>query len=179
MNLRISFLPVLILCLLTATPQSHAAPFSLAGVTISFPDAWESVTPTSSMRQGQWRIAPLKSGQDAGEMTAFYFGAGQGGDVQSNIDRWLRSLTQPDGSPIEGKTTTRKVNGLAITQVEGFGTFASGMPGQPATPKASYGLLGAIIEGPQGRVFFKLTGPAPLIESQRQAFTKAFDSAKP
>jgi hypothetical protein len=179
MNLRITLLSVLTLSFLAATPPSHAAPFSLAGVTIPFPDTWESVTPSSSMRQGQWKIPPLKSGQDAGEMTAFYFGPGQGGDVQSNIDRWLRSLTQPDGSPIQGKTTTRKVNGLAITQVEGFGTFASGMPGQPATPKAGYGLLGAIVEGPQGRVFFKLTGPAPLIESQRAAFTKAFDGAKP
>jgi hypothetical protein len=155
-----------------------AAPFQLAGLNFQFPDTWQSQPPSSSMRQGQWSVAPIRPGQDAGELTAFFFGTGQGGDVPSNINRWLRSLTQPDGSPVTGETTTRVVGGIAITQVEAYGTFASGMPGQPATPKPAYGLLGAILEGPQGRVFFKLTGPAELVRSQREPFTKAIDSVK-
>jgi hypothetical protein len=161
---------------LSLLATASAGTFEIAGLKITTPDSWKSVPPSSAMRQGQWAVAPLTAGQDAGEITAFYFGPGQGGDTTSNVNRWLASLKKPDGNPIEGQTTTRTVKGISVTQVEGFGTFASGMPGQPATPKPDYGLLGGILEGPQGRVFLKLTGPAKLVEAQRAAFTAALDS---
>lgn len=150
--------------------------FEIAGLQMDTPDSWKSVPPSSSMRAGQWVVGPVVAGQEAGEVTAFFFGPGQGGDAQSNVKRWLASLKNPDGSPVAGKTSTRTVKGVLITQVEGLGTFSSGMPGQPVTPKENYGLLGGILEGPQGRVFLKLTGPANLVESQRAAFTAALDS---
>ena len=167
---------LLIACLITAT--AAAGTFEIAGLKLATPDSWKSVTPSSSIRAGQWAVPPAAAGQEGGEITAFYFGPGQGGDTQSNVNRWLASLKNPDGSPVGGKTSTRTVNGISVTQVEGFGTFASGMPGQPAEPKENYGLLGGILEGPQGRVFLKLTGPAKLVESQRTAFTAALDSVK-
>jgi hypothetical protein len=161
---------------LMLTVAASAGTFEIAGLKLTTPDSWQSVPPSSPLRQGQWAVAPLETGQDAGEITAFYFGPGQGGDTASNVNRWLASLKKPDGSAIEGKTTTRTVRGIRITQVEGFGVFASGMPGQPTTPKPDYGLLGGILEGPQGRVFLKLTGPAKLVEAQRASFTAMLDS---
>jgi hypothetical protein len=36
--------------------------------------------------------------------------------------------------------------------------------------KPGYRLLGAIVEAPQGRVFFKMTGPAATVAAARAAF---------
>ena len=58
------------------------------------------------------------------------------------------------------------------------GTFASGMPGEPAKQNPGYGLLGAIVETPAGNYFFKLTGPMKTVKSAEQTFLKLLDSIK-
>jgi hypothetical protein len=40
----------------------------------------------------------------------------------------------------------------------------------PTGKKENFRLLGAIVEGPQGSVFFKLTGPASTIAAAEQEF---------
>jgi hypothetical protein len=40
-------------------------------------------------------------------------------------------------------------------------------------------LLGAIIEGPQGSVYWRFTGPGPLITADAAFFNKIVDSVKP
>jgi hypothetical protein len=44
------------------------------------------------------------------------------------------------------------------------------MPGQPTSPKGNYALLGAIAEGPEGNVFFKLTGPRKTVRAAAKQF---------
>ena len=41
---------------------------------------------------------------------------------------------------------------------------------QATASKPGYRLLGAIVEGPQGAVFFKFTAPAKTAAGQRAAF---------
>jgi hypothetical protein len=48
-----------------------------------------------------------------------------------------------------------------------------GGPRAPAgPPKQSYRLLGAIVEGAQGSIFFKFTGPAKTVAQNQAAFEK-------
>ena len=42
---------------------------------------------------------------------------------------------------------------------QAHGTFLSGRPFGPKTPKPGYALVAAIIEGKEGAVFIKMTGP--------------------
>ena len=49
-----------------------------------------------------------------GECAVFYFGAGQGGGVQANIDRWIGQF-EPEGKPVTAKRT---INGLAVTTID-------------------------------------------------------------
>jgi hypothetical protein len=42
--------------------------------------------------------------------------------------------------------------------------------GQTGAPKPGYRLLGAIVEGPQGSIFFKFTGPAKTVAQNQTAF---------
>jgi hypothetical protein len=46
-------------------------------------------------------------------------------------------------------------------------------------PKPNYRLLGAIVEGPQGSIFFKLTGPAKTIAQNQAAFDRLLASLGP
>jgi hypothetical protein len=57
------------------------------------------------------------------------------------------------------------------------GTYKSGMPGGPQTPKPNYALLGAIIEASEGSVFVKMTGPKELARSATADFRKMVESA--
>src|SRR5262249_14770457 len=61
------------------------------------------------------------------------------------------------------------------------GTFKGGgqMMGQPSAPKAGYRLLGAIVAGPEGDVFFKLTGPAKTVAAAQDEFQAVLKSLEP
>jgi hypothetical protein len=132
------------------------------------------------MRAAQYGV----EGDDKAELSVFYFGADQGGSVDANITRWLGQLTQPDGSDTmkKAKRGERKVGSLTVSLVEAQGGFAGGMtmPGAPPpTPISDALLLGAIAEGPQGSVFFKLVGPRETVERARTAFDAMIGSLHP
>lgn len=94
---------------------------------------------------------------DGVECAVFYFGKGQGGSIDENIDRWAGQF---EGSPNPTREV-RTVNGMRMTRVRIDGTWT-----QPGADMKSQGtqpgwrLEGAIVEGPQGMVFFKMTGEA-------------------
>ena len=56
----------------------------------------------------------------------------------------------------------RVIAGLKVSTLTVSGTYlgAGGMMGQQEVKKPNYRMRAAIIEAPQGLVFFKLTGPA-------------------
>lgn len=160
----------------SATPGAPTA----GGVRWEVPDAFVTERPASSMRAAQYRV-PRASGDDQdAQITVFYFGPGQGGAVQDNIDRWVGQVTQPDGRPSSevARTDRRTVNGMQVTTVTVEGRLGGGgMPGMPPTPSIENGqLLGAIVEGPNGPVFFKMTGPTATVTAARGAFDELIGS---
>lgn len=132
------------------------------------------------MRAAEY-VLPSRGGEPP-LLTVFYFGPGQGGSVDDNLNRWISQFTQPDGSDSNAvaKRATLQVNGMPVTTVDLAGTFAGMSPMQaPSAPKAEQRLLGAIVEGPQGPVFFKLTGEASAVEPAREAFEALVQSMRP
>jgi hypothetical protein len=53
------------------------------------------------------------------------------------------------------------------------------MTDAPAVQKPGYMLLGAIASGPDAPWFFKFTGPAETVRSQREAFLDMMESIRP
>ena len=139
--------------------SANAEKFSVAGYTFSSPPGWKASPPSSSMRKAQF-LAPGKSGESA-EVVFFYFGAGGAGGVKANIDRWMGQFKNAENKKVEGK----KVGGTELTYARATGTFMSGRPFGPKTPKEGYALLGAIIEGKQGAIFVKMTGPEAAVRA--------------
>lgn len=146
---------------------------SAGGVQWTAPSGWKSEG-SRPMRAATYRIPPAAGDPEAGECAVFYFGPGQGGSVEDNLKRWIGQFQQPDGKPSHSVAQTRKqtVNALSVTTIDLSGTYEGG-GGPMAASKVSkpgFRLLGAIVEGPQGAVFFKLTAPAKTAASAQPAF---------
>ena len=141
-------------------------PLEVKGLRVELPAGWKSVPPSSSMRAAQVMI---EGPGGPAELAVFHFGAGQGGDVEANIQRWMAQIT-----PDVGTTPQREVfesNGLRITWIDAEGTLQGNSMGMgPATSQAGSRLLGAVVEGDGGPWFFKATGPDSTLAPQRLAF---------
>ncbi|MFZ5470635.1 MAG: hypothetical protein ACOZIN_14475 [Myxococcota bacterium] len=166
----------LTLSLMLLAPAALAE--SAGGLSWKAPAGWKTDGPRP-MRVATYKIAAAKGDPEEAELAVFYFGKGEGGAVDANLTRWYGQFVQPDGKPSDkaAKTEKKKVNGLAVTTVDLSGTYTASMgPMAPKTNKAGYRLLGAIVEGPEGNVFFKLTGPAKTVAAAKADFDKLLGS---
>ncbi len=123
------------------------------------------------MRKAQFS-APGKSDGNA-EVVFFYFGQGGAGGVKANVDRWMGQFQNPQNQKVKSK----KVGDTRVTYVRATGTFMSGRPFGPKTPKKGYALLGAIIEGKQGAIFVKMTGPETAVKSNSDRMSAMVENA--
>jgi hypothetical protein len=163
-----------------ATPPA-AGPAASAGAPVALtwedPPAWKRMPGTSAMRKATYHL-PRAAGDSADpELAVFYFGPGQGGGIDANIERWIKQF--PDTKSSAVRREDFDANGLRVHTVEiEKGTFISGMPGDTQA-KTGYGLLGGIVEAPSGAYFFKVTGPAASVKAARADFRKLLSSVKP
>lgn len=155
------------------TASEPAASATAAGIQWQVPKGWQ-VQPPRSMRVATYSIPAAAGDEEGAECAVFFFGSGQGGDVRSNIDRWI-SQFQTDSKPQEASKT---VNRIHVTTVTVSGTYLApaGPMMQSTGQKSNYRLLGAIVEAPEGAVFFKATGPAATIAASEKDFTELLNS---
>jgi hypothetical protein len=135
-----------------------------AGIRWTVPSSWKSEG-DRPMRLATYQVP------EGGECAVYYFGQGQGGSVEANIDRWKGQF---EGSKDAPKVEKRTIHGLKTTTLDVSGTY-TGMGGPSAPqgpPKQGYRLLGAIVEGPQGSIFFKFAGPIKTVAQNQSAFEK-------
>jgi hypothetical protein len=162
------FSRTLLVFMFFAAAASAAGPieFTVGSFTFARPENWEWVAPTSPMRKAQLSV-PGNAGSPPAEVTFFHFGAGQGGSVQANVDRWFKQFSDgyTDAKSEQAGSTT-------ITFVKAEGTFASGMPGGPTTPLKNYAMRGAILESSSGDVYVKMTGPNEVVKGAAPALEK-------
>lgn len=146
------------------------------------PEGFQSEPPANTMRVAQYKIPSGTPGTKDGELVVFFFGAGQGGAVQANIERWASQFKQDDGSdPMKkAKTGTMKTpSGLTVSFVELSGHYVSSMMGSgPSYDEPGWRLYGAVIEGPGGPWFFKAAGPEEVILKHRDALTALYQGVR-
>lgn len=148
-----------------------ASPIKVGPFTFTVPEGWTKVTPSSPMRKAQLEIA---RGPAKAEVTFFQFGKEEGGSVADNVKRWY---AQFPGSEDKQITENSQVGAVKITFAMTEGTFSSGMPGGPTTPMTGYALCGAILEGGDGNIFIKMTGPNAVVKESTDAFKKMVSEA--
>ena len=132
------------------------------------------------MRAAQYKLPKAAGDKEDALLVVYYFGQGQGGPADANIDRWINQMKQPDGRPSKerARTGTLTVNGLQVTTVDVLGNYSGGMSpdSAPADKESMFRLRAAVIDTPKGSYFVKLTGPEKTVAHWDQAYTAYLES---
>ena len=118
-------------------------------------------------------------GLEKAEAVVFYFGKGQGGSVEANIDRWASQFAGKNGSKVAPRVSTEKIGGLKATKVELSGNYARGVgvgPQGEALPGRALSVW--VVETPEGNVTFQLHGPETAVKRESKAFDAFARSVK-
>ncbi len=149
-------------------PQADT-PVSFFELESRVPATWTKVETSSSMRLLQMS-APGADADSAAELIVYFFGQGQGGDLDANLERWIGQFSSPGGGSVEPTIENFDVGDIGVTVVELTGTYrrdAGGMPGQPV---AGQTLLAAIVDTRRGTLFVQMHGPAATVATHRAAY---------
>jgi hypothetical protein len=164
-------------------PPRKAPPGPAVQVTFEAPDSWQSETPANAMRKYQYKLPAAEGDSEPGEVVVFYFGPGEGGGTQANLDRWRGQFKDAAGNPLPADATKAerfKAGEWDAVLIELAGTFAAGMPGMgPTTDKPGFRMIGGVVEAPGGSYFVKATGPDATIQQHHDAIVKFILSARP
>jgi hypothetical protein len=182
---------LLVACGGSSAPQSEAAPpadppaaetagasadeLIVPGARFDRPAGWLFRNPSSSMRLAE---AEIPGDNGAALLTVFFFGAGGGGGVDANLQRWAGQIEAEAGTePVRGSF---EVGGFSVSTIAVEGTLLpSRMGGGPSEPAPGSKLVGAVVEGPEGPWFFKVTGPVETVSGAEPAFETMLRSVRP
>ena len=165
-------------------PQTTAS--SAGGdLKLKAPNGWITERPTSSMRVSQYQLPAAEGDAEPASLVVYFFGAGQGGSVDANLERWIGQMQTPGGgsSKDKAKTDTTTVNGLKVTLLDVSGTYAGGDMGGGgggggAQSKPNFRMRAGVIETPKGAYFIKLIGPEKTVAHWDQGFQDFIKSAE-
>jgi hypothetical protein len=161
-----------------AVPSPAASGIPAVQVTWVDPPEWTRSEKVNAMRKATYLVPHTPSEKEDAELGVFYFGPGQGGGVEANVQRWIKQF--PDAKLEQVKRADRTANGLVAhtIEIESASYIANAMGRGDEKLKANYALLGAIVEAPSGAYFFKLTGPKGTVAAAKPAFYKLLDSVR-
>jgi hypothetical protein len=148
-----------------------------AGVKWTVPSGWKNEG-SRPMRAATYSVPLAPGDAGAAECVVYFFGAGQGGSVEANLERWKGQFREAGGKPPAAKIEKRTIHGLPVTLIDVAGEY-SGMGGPNAAQQTSvpgYRLLGAIVEGPGGNLFVKFTAPQKTVAANKAKFDELVGS---
>lgn len=153
-----------------------------AGISWSAPASWE-VGPERPMRAATYFAAAAEGDETNAECRVNFFGADQGGDVAGNIARWASQMEVDGQEGVSPEPMVSEANqgGITLSIVELHGTYLERMgPMSPSsTRQTGYAMFAVIAQGPNGSVFFKMTGPQATMEAERENFRRMIGSIAP
>ena len=132
---------------------------------------WIRQQVTSSMRAGQLTYDHASEDLKDVELVIYYFGQGQGGGIDANIQRWIGQFQGTPEKKIEKKT----LGDREVTFLKASGTYMESSGGPISgnkTERPGYTMLAAILPSEKGAVFLKLTGPDKSVEAMKDAFNE-------
>lgn len=146
---------------------------AVAGIVWSYPSRW-SKEHERPMRAVTYSIPQVQGDSEPVECAVFYFGNQQGGNVESNIERWASQFE----TTMKPERSTKIVNGMTVVLVRINGTYLApiGPMMESSGRKENYSLRAAIVGAPNGNVFFKMVGPAKSVVAAGDEFDSLIDS---
>jgi hypothetical protein len=138
---------------------------SAAGLKWTDPAGWPSQG-SAPFRVVTYSV-PAIPGSEKAECIVYFFGPGQGGTVEANLDRWKGQFSR------NGKVAHRTVHGIPVTTIDLTGTYTAteAMPG--------YRMLAAIAEGAGGNIFIRFIGPEKTVTAGLAKYEQLLASLQP
>ncbi|MEN1679745.1 MAG: hypothetical protein AAGJ46_09130 [Planctomycetota bacterium] len=161
-----------------AKPAAESFEVVLAEGALKFtaPGEWKQVRPRNRIIEAEIAVPAEEEGGVDGRLTVM----AAGGSVRANVDRW-RTQFKPGSSGGDAKVEEDEVDGMKLTWFDASGTFMESTRGPfgPKVERPDYRMLAAILQtGGSGNYFFKLTGPADLIEEHAERFRAMVSSTE-
>lgn len=153
----------------TTSPPAAAGTF--LGYRTTVPAAWAYATPSSTMRLAEYRI-PTAGAATPVEIVVYFFGPGQGGSPQANLDRWKSQFSNPAGGPVAEVVRHDTTGAFPLTIAEYSGTYArgTGAGSSPDAARPGHTLIAVVAETPRGTLFFQCFGPSAAVATHRAAY---------
>jgi hypothetical protein len=122
------------------------------------PPGWEEESNPAPPRVAAFRVS---DGRRTAEVTVIPF-PGEVGGLQANVDRWRRQVGLGPASDEDMKNDVRKV------EVDGSAAAYADVTGPESAGRTR--ILGVVVPRGEQSWFFKMQGPADLLERQKAAF---------
>ncbi len=169
MTFKMRLATVALVALAVPSASRAQATVTLLDYKATVPAGWVTAPATSSMRLTQY-VIPGPGGSVAAEVVVYFFGKGQGGNIEANLTRWKAQFSMPDGSAPYEKVVRDSSGAFPVAIAEYRGTYARGIgAGDAAGAKAGQSLIAVIAETPRGTLFFQLFGATAAVSRQRDA----------
>jgi hypothetical protein len=157
------------------TVLAAGTPITIDGYKSTTPASWKEL-PQKPMRFKSFSIPKTAGDQHDAEVVIFFFGPGQGGDAQANLDRWKGMFVVPEGKKPEdmSKVETIKVNGVETTILDVRGTYKwkPSMMSPQEELRPNHRMLAVIFASPNGPYYMRFVGPEKTIEKNKKDFDK-------
>ncbi len=169
------------------------------GLELYVPKSWEKTEPKTSFRLAQFTIPAEKGDSEPVELAIFSFGAGAGGGVQPNVQRWVSQFVDNKDRQVKITTGESKQGGAAkeapyvFVDIKGTYNMPTGPPiMQKTKPLPNARMLAVIIgirwEEPDPEdakkmvtksaiYFLKMAGPEKTVTTNEKAFRASFGAA--
>jgi hypothetical protein len=160
-----------ILASFSAAPLAAQTPLSLLGYQTTVPSSWVARPPASTMRLAEYVVPTDASG--SAEVVAYFFGRGQGGNVEANLARWKAQFSTGEGSPVPGTIVRDSAGPFPITFAEYRGNYRRGIGmGSSDSVRVGQTLIAGIAETPRGTLFIQLFGNSARVAREKAAFLR-------
>lgn len=139
------------------------------------PATWQWRPPSNNMITTNYTVPGIDDSK-AAHVNVYFFGEGQGGPIEDNVERWKNQFRSDDGYEVEPQVETFEVNDMPVTFVELEGEWRQ-MGTAWYTPEQLF--LAAIVDAPVGRIFIRFGGDAATVEHNREPFMAMINGLQP
>ncbi|GMV92949.1 MAG: hypothetical protein AMXMBFR82_27270 [Candidatus Hydrogenedentota bacterium] len=152
---------------MAGTPATMVSASPVATYTWDAPDSWQEL-PSTPNRSANFKVDP-----EADAECYLTVLSGTGGGVEANVNRWRAQLTlEPVAAAELAEYPTVQVLGQDALLVE----FEGAYKGMGDEAQDGYKLLGLILEDRGHAVFVKMTGPAAVVDREKENFLSFAES---
>jgi hypothetical protein len=166
-----AFAKTLAICVAAVMPSALPAQTTLALLDYhtTVPATWTTRAPSSTMRLAEYVVPTTSTG--SAEVVVYFFGQGQGGNVDANLARWKAQFSTPDGSPVPEAIIRETSGPFPITFAEYRGNYRRGIGmGSADSVRTGQTLIAGIAQTPRGTLFIQLFGNSARVADEKPAF---------